>query len=79
MGNAGTVKTAGVAGTKRTGRELVREYAMPVGIAVAAGVLGGVVAVKAFGLGIAMGVAAGILTAVATYQKVDEALSKLRA
>ena len=78
MRKTSTSKTIEGAGPKHIGRELVREYAVPAGIAVAAGILGGVAAVKVIGLTVAMGVATGIVTAVATFQKVSEALSKLR-
>ncbi len=79
MGKTGTTKTVeGAASAKRTGRGLVREYAVPVGIAIAAGILGGTIAVKVVGLTVAMGVAAGIVAAVTTYQKVGEVLVKVR-
>ncbi len=78
MRRTSTSKTIEGAGPKRTGRELVREYAVPVGIAIAAGILGGTIAVKVVGLTVAMGVAAGIVAAVTTYQKVDEVLVKVR-
>ena len=79
MGKANTTKTVeGAVGAKRTGRQLVRAYAMPVGIAVAAGILGGVVAVNVLGVTVTVGVATGLVTAVATFQKTSEALSKLR-
>ncbi len=79
MGKTGTTETGGGAeGAKLTGRELLHEYALPIAVAVATGVVAGAIAVKVVGLTVVMGVATGIVTAAATFQKLGELWPKAR-
>ena len=63
---------------KPAARELVKDYAIPVGVAVAAGILSGAAAIQVVGLSVVAGVVTGIVTAAVTLQKLLEARSKSR-